>query len=134
MVLVGIATIMTVGVYGLVAGIVKLDDGGLYLAQCKGESLLASLKRKFGFGILKFAPYMMKTLSVVGTAAMFLVGGAILTHGIPVIHHWIEHAASTMNNGFMQWLLPTLLNGLFGVAAGALALMIVIPVQRLFKR
>jgi hypothetical protein len=134
MVLVGIATIMTVGVYGLVAGIVKLDDGGLYLAQSTGENMFAALKRKFGFGILKFAPYMMKTLSVVGTAAMFLVGGAILTHGIPVIHHWIENTASTMSGGFMQWLLPTILNGLFGVAAGALALMVVIPAQRLFKR
>jgi predicted DNA repair protein MutK len=134
MVLVGIATIMTVGVYGLVAGIVKLDDGGLYLAQSTGENMFAALKRKFGFGILKFAPYMMKTLSVVGTAAMFLVGGAILTHGIPVIHHWIENTASTMSGGFMQWLLPTILNGLFGVVAGALALMVVIPAQRLFKR
>jgi hypothetical protein len=134
MVLVGIATIMTVGVYGLVAGIVKLDDGGLYLAQSTGENMFAAFKRKFGFGILKFAPYMMKTLSVVGTAAMFLVGGAILTHGIPVIHHWIENTASTMSGGFMQWLLPTILNGLFGVAAGALALMVVIPAQRLFKR
>jgi hypothetical protein len=134
MVLVGIATIMTVGVYGLVAGIVKLDDGGLYLAQSTGENMFAALKRKFGFGILKFAPYMMKTLSVVGTAAMFLVGGAILTHGIPVIHHWIENTASTISGGFMQWLLPTILNGLFGVAAGALALMVVIPAQRLFKR
>jgi hypothetical protein len=134
MVLVGIATIMTVGVYGLVAGIVKLDDGGLYLAQSTGENMFAALKRKFGFGILKFAPYMMKTLSVVGTAAMFLVGGAILTHGIPVIHHWIENTTSTMSGGFMQWLLPTILNGLFGVAAGALALMVVIPAQRLFKR
>jgi hypothetical protein len=133
MVLTGIAIIMTVGVYGLVAGIVKLDDGGLYLAQCKGEHLIAVLKRKFGFGILKFAPYMMKTLAVVGTAAMFLVGGAILTHGIPAVHHWIEHSGSTMNHGFLQWLVPTLLNGLFGVAAGVLALMLVIPVQRLFK-
>jgi hypothetical protein len=134
MVLVGIATIMTVGVYGLVAGIVKLDDGGLYLAQSTGENMFAAFKRKFGFGILKFAPYMMKTLSVVGTAAMFLVGGAILTHGIPFIHHWIENTASTISGGFMQWLLPTILNGLFGVAAGALALMVVIPAQRLFKR
>lgn len=134
MVLTGIAIIMTVGVYGLVAGIVKLDDGGLYLAQCKGEHLIAVLKRKFGFGILKFAPYMMKALAVVGTAAMFLVGGAILTHGIPVVHHWIEHTGSAMSHGFLQWLVPTLLNGLFGVAAGALALMLVIPVQRLFKR
>jgi predicted DNA repair protein MutK len=132
LVLVGIAVIMTVGVYGLVAAIVKLDDGGLYLAQSKGEHLLAALKRKLGFGILKFAPYMMKTLSVVGTAAMFLVGGAILTHGIPVVHHWIEHSASTLSNGFMQWLAPTLLNGLFGVAAGAVALLVFIPLQRLF--
>jgi len=132
MVLAGIAVIMTVGVYGLVAAIVKLDDGGLYLAQSKGEHLLAALKRKLGFGILKFAPYMMKTLSVVGTAAMFLVGGAILTHGIPDIHHWIEHSSSALNNGFMQWLAPALLNGLFGIAAGAAALLIFIPLQRLF--
>lgn len=131
-VLAGIAVIMTVGVYGLVAGIVKLDDGGLYLAQCKGSNAMAAFKRKLGFGILVFAPYMMKTLSVVGTAAMFLVGGAILTHGIPAVHHWIEHIASTVNNGFVQWLLPTVLNGLFGVVAGALALMVFIPVQRLF--
>ena len=131
MVLVGIAIIMTVGVYGLVAAIVKLDDGGLYLAQAQGQSMPAALKRKLGFGILKFAPYMMKTLSVVGTAAMFLVGGAILTHGIPVVHHWIEHSASTLSNGFMQWLAPTLLNGLFGVAAGAAALLVFIPIQRL---
>jgi predicted DNA repair protein MutK len=132
LVLVGIAVIMTVGVYGLVAAIVKLDDGGLYLAQAQGQSLPSALKRKLGFGILKFAPYMMKTLSVVGTAAMFLVGGAILTHGIPVVHHWIEHSASTLSNGFMQWLAPTLLNGLFGVAAGAAALLVFIPLQRLF--
>ncbi len=133
MVLTGIAVIMTVGVYGLVAGIVKLDDGGLYLAQCKGSNTLAAFKRKLGFGILFFAPYMMKTLSVVGTAAMFLVGGAILTHGIPAVHHWIEHISSTVNNGFLLWLLPTLLNGLFGVVAGALALMVFIPAQRLFQ-
>jgi hypothetical protein len=132
LVLVGIAVIMTVGVYGLVAAIVKLDDGGLYLAQAQGQSLPSALKRKLGFGILKFAPYMMKTLSVVGTAAMFLVGGAILTHGIPVVHHLIEQSASTLSNGFMQWLAPTLLNGLFGVAAGAAALLVFIPLQRLF--
>ena len=133
LVLVGIAVIMTVGVYGLVAAIVKLDDGGLYLAQSKGENLPTVLKRKLGFGILKFAPYMMKTLSVVGTAAMFLVGGAILTHGIPVVHHWIEHSSSAFSNGFLQWLAPTLLNGLFGVAAGAAALLVFIPLKRLFS-
>lgn len=133
LVLAGIAIIMTVGVYGLVAAIVKLDDGGLYLAQAQGEHLLAVLKRKLGFGILKFAPYMMKTLSVVGTAAMFLLGGAILTHGIPVVHHWIEQSSSALNSGFMQWLAPTLLNGLFGIAAGTVALLVFIPLQRVLS-
>jgi predicted DNA repair protein MutK len=132
-VLVGISIIMTVGVYGLVAAIVKLDDGGLYLAQMQGKLLAAALKRKLGFGILKFAPYMMKTLSVVGTAAMFLVGGAILTHGIPLVHHWVEHSSSLLNNGLMQWLIPTLLNGLFGIAAGTAALLVFITLQRLLS-
>lgn len=132
-VLVGISVIMTIGVYGLVAAIVKLDDGGLYLAQVQGENAAAALKRKLGFGILKFAPYMMKTLSVVGTAAMFLVGGAILTHGIPLVHHWVEHSSSLLNNGLMQWLIPTLLNGLFGIAAGTAALLVFIPLQGLLS-
>lgn len=133
MVLVGISVIMTIGVYGLVAAIVKLDDGGLYLAQVQGKNTAATLKRKLGFGILKFAPYMMKTLSVVGTAAMFLVGGAILTHGIPMVHHWLEHISGMWNNGLMQWLIPTLLNGLFGIAAGTVALLVFIPLQRLLS-
>ena len=99
-VLVAIAIIMTIGVYGLVAGIVKLDDGGLYLSHAKGSNFVAQFKRQFGFAILSFAPYMMKTLLVVGTAAMFLVGGGILTHGIPAIHHSIEHIAEGLNNNF----------------------------------
>lgn len=130
-VLTGIAIIMTIGVYGLVAGIVKLDDGGLYLAASQGESLLSKLKRKLGFGILSFAPYMMKTLSIVGTAAMFLVGGAILTHGITDLHHWIEQASSATSNGLLQATIPALLNGLSGIAAGALALAIINTVSRL---
>ncbi|PPC94334.1 MAG: hypothetical protein CTY33_04740 [Methylotenera sp.] len=133
-VIVGIAAIMTVGVYGLVAGIVKLDDGGLYLSISKGKSIFAQLKRKLGFGILAFAPYMMKTLSVVGTAAMFLVGGAILAHGIPAVHHWIDHFGSTLNNGFLQFIVPQLLNGLVGVVAGAIALLIFNLGKRLFIR
>lgn len=134
MVIAGIAAIMTVGVYGLVAGIVKLDDGGLYLSTRKGKSIFAQLKRKLGFGILAFAPYMMKSLSVIGTAAMFLVGGAILAHGIPVIHHWIEHVGSALNNGFLQAVVPQLLNGLIGVAAGAMALLLFNLGKRLFTR
>ncbi|MDO9049878.1 MAG: DUF808 domain-containing protein [Methylotenera sp.] len=132
-VLVGIAVIMTVGVYGLVAGIVKLDDGGLYLAESQGRTFTAQLKRKLGFGILAFAPHMMKTLSVVGTAAMFLVGGAILTHGIPSVHHWIEHVASSIENGFLQTITPTLLNGLFGIIAGLVALLTILLFKRLLS-
>jgi len=132
-VLAGIAIIMTVGVYGLVAGIVKLDDGGLYLAECKGKSVLAQLKRKFGFAILAFAPYMMKTLSVVGTAAMFLVGGAILTHGIPSVHHAIERTASALGNSFLQSISPALLNGVFGIAAGAAALLLLTVSKKLWS-
>ena len=125
MVLVGIAIIMTVGVYGLVAGIVKLDDGGLYLSKSKGKDILTELKRKLGFAILAFAPYMMKALSVVGTVAMFLVGGAILTHGIPAVHHFIADAASGLNNDFLNAVTPTLLDGLFGILAGIAALIVV---------
>ena len=124
-VLFGIAVIMTIGVYGLVAAIVKLDDAGLYLVQNKGNGAWATIARKLGFAILAFAPYMMKALSVVGTIAMFLVGGAILTHGIPVVHHWIEHTAAAMNSGFLTSILPALFNGLFGILAGAAALLLV---------
>ncbi len=133
-VLVTIAIIMTIGVYGLVAGIVKLDDGGLHLASSSGKSLWAALKRKLGFAILAFAPYMMKALSVVGTAAMFLVGGAILTHGITIVHHWIENFAMGLNSGFLHAVVPALLNGLFGIVAGAVALMIVSVAKLLLSK
>uniref|UniRef100_UPI002FE06ED8 DUF808 domain-containing protein n=1 Tax=Noviherbaspirillum sp. TaxID=1926288 RepID=UPI002FE06ED8 len=92
-VLAGIGLIMTVGVYGLVAGIVKLDDGGLYLTMKKGEGGWSALQRRIGRGILVAAPYLMKSLSILGTAAMFMVGGGILTHGISVAHEFIEHVA-----------------------------------------
>lgn len=80
-----IALVMTVGVYGLVAMIVKIDDLGLYLTQQTSE-----LKNKIGRGLLGFAPILMKTLSIVGTVAMFLVGGGIITHTIPLLHHFTE--------------------------------------------
>ena len=131
-VLTGIAIIMTVGVYGLVAGIVKLDDGGLYLSNTKTKGILAELKRKLGFAILAFAPYMMKSLSVVGTIAMFLVGGAILTHGIPAAHHFISDVARGLNNGFLSAIMPTLLDGLFGILAGIAVLIIVNTAKLLF--
>ncbi len=114
-VLAGIAIVMTVGVYGLVAGIVKLDDAGLYVQKKSGPA------QALGRGILWFAPWLMKLLSVVGTAAMFLVGGSILLHGIAPLHHGVEAWAAAMGSGG-GWLVSLLADGLTGVAAGALVL------------
>ena len=125
-VLSGIAIVMTIGVYGLVAGIVKLDDLGLWLTQKPGQ-----MARSIGGGILRAAPYMMKSLSVIGTAAMFLVGGGILTHGVPVVHHWIEGVSQS--TGGLAWLMPTLLNAVAGVIAGVLVLALVSVVGKIWK-
>ncbi len=127
-VLVGIALIMTVGVYGLVAGIVKLDDAGLHLSRSAsgGEQAL-------GRGILRLAPWLMKALSVAGTAAMFLVGGGILSHGLPFLHHASETVTAALGAG-LAWLAPTLFDAVVGVAAGALALMMVKVVASFWPR
>jgi predicted DNA repair protein MutK len=129
-VLTGVALLMTVGVYGVVAGIVKLDDAGLYLNQQSGDSASSKFQRALGKYILLAAPYLMKSLSVLGTAAMFMVGGGILTHGIHYLHDLIEHAAHSAGSipylgGFLQAVLPTLLDALTGIVAGALTLAIV---------
>jgi predicted DNA repair protein MutK len=113
-VLVGISLVMTLGVYGLVAGIVKLDDAGLYLIQ-KSNAVLQALGR----GLLAFAPWLMKTLSVLGTAAMFLVGGGILLHGVPALGHAVENWAQGMAWGGP--LLANLAGGVAGLVAGAVA-------------
>ncbi|UVL82541.1 DUF808 domain-containing protein [Pseudomonas sp. B21-028] len=125
-VLSGIAVVMTVGVYGLVAGIVKLDDLGLWLTQKPGQ-----VARSIGDAILRAAPYMMKSLSVIGTAAMFLVGGGILTHGVPVVHHWIEAVAASA--GGAGFIVPMLLNAVAGIVAGAVVLAGVMVVGKLWK-
>ena len=110
----GIALIMTVGVYGLVAGIVKLDDAGLYLSQrrrrqpARAPSAAASCAA---------APWLMKVLSVAGTAAMFLVGGGILVHGIPPLHHAIERAGGETSAAF-GCVSRFLADALIGIAAG----------------
>ena len=129
-VLTGIAVIMTIGVYGIVAGIVKLDDGGLYLSQRTGLSGFRSFQRALGRGILRLAPYLMRTLSIAGTAAMFLVGGGILTHGIPVIGHWIEDFAKGLGSP-LSAVAPTLLDGIAGIIAGALVLGVVSVARQL---
>ncbi len=129
-VMAGIAAVMTAGVYGLVAGIVKLDDVGLHLSERKGDGRWPATVRKLGFGILAAAPWLMKTLSVVGTAAMFLVGGGILTHGIATAHHWIEDASADVAGVpgvgvLLGPITPMLLNAVAGIIAGAVALMLV---------
>ena len=124
-VLSGIAIVMTIGVYGLVAGIVKLDDLGLWLTQKPGQ-----VARSIGGAILSAAPYMMKSLSVIGTAAMFMVGGGILTHGVPVVHHWIETVSQS--TGALAWLMPTLLNAVAGIIAGGVVLVLLTLVTKLW--
>lgn len=120
-VLSGIALLMTVGVYGFVAGIVKLDDAGLHLSRRAGDGVLARARVALGHGILRVAPWLMKSLSVIGTAAMFLVGGGILTHGIPGAHDGIHHMAVAAGPVFGA-LLPSLADATTGILAGALVL------------
>jgi uncharacterized protein len=132
-VLTGIAILMTVGVYGLVAGIVKIDDLGLRLTRKVGDSLRARYKRSIGRGILWFAPYMMKGLSIVGTAAMFLVGGGILTHGFPVIHHWVEGFTSGRNS-LLTSIISLGTDAVTGIVAGAAVLAVVTVFNRVNKR
>lgn len=122
-----VAAMITVGVYGLVAGIVKLDDGGLYLSQ--RDSALA---QRLGNSILWLAPYLMKALAIVGTIAMFLVGGGILVHGIPPIYHAIEVFAAGFG-GLPAALIPVLANGLFGLLAGALLVAVLTPLLRIWE-
>ena len=136
-VLVGIAIAMTIGVYGVVAGIVKLDDLGLYLTQRPGSSAGVTLQHRIGAAILKAAPHLMRALTVVGTAAMFLVGGGILTHGLTVLHHAIEAVAERVTDTLGHWVgavVPTLLDGLVGVAAGALVLLGVTAGRKLWAK
>ncbi|MEZ8403565.1 DUF808 domain-containing protein [Vibrio splendidus] len=111
-----IAVVMTIGVYGLVAGIVKLDDLGFYLQRTSNGS---TIKTQLGNGLVAFAPKLMKTLAVVGTAAMFLVGGGIVVHNVPAIHHLIEPIIMDFSgHSIATAVVPTLLNGVIGVLAG----------------
>ena len=124
-VLVGIALIMTVGVYGLVGGIVKLDDLGLYLSQ-----KASSAAQAVGRGILWLAPWLMKFLSIAGTAAMFLVGGGIIAHGVPWIHHLIQEWTAAAGGGLAGTLLQQLCNAVVGIVTGG----IVVAVVTVFKK
>jgi len=115
-VLTTIALLMTVGVYGLVAGIVKLDDAGLYLSQLPGERATRRLKRALGRGIVWLAPWLMKFLTIAGTAAMFLVGGSILVHAIHPVYAFVQ---SVTPSGAAGTLVAMLSEALVGIAVGA---------------
>ncbi len=130
-VLVGIAAVMTVGVYGFVAGIVKLDDLGLHLVRSAGAD--GGARRAVGTAILRAAPWLMKFLSVAGTAAMFLVGGGILVHGIVPLHHAITDAVAGWP-ALAKAVAPTLADGLLGIVAGAIVLAAVSLGRRLLPR
>jgi predicted DNA repair protein MutK len=124
-----IAIAITVLVYGLVAGIVKLDDLGLRLTRAQGDEGSAPLSRALGRGILRAAPLLMKTLSIVGTAAMFLVGGSILVHGLPAVEHALAAVAAALP--LPPGLTKLLGDAVVGIVAGALALGVVTLVQRM---
>lgn len=138
MVMSTIALIMTAGVYGFVAAIVKLDDGGLYLCRTDASGFSGRFRHFLGRGMLKAAPALMKSLSVVGTLAMFTVGGGILTHGLPFLHEPILHLAHAVGNlggvgRLAAAVTPTMLNALAGVVAGAVALGVVIKGRQLLR-
>ncbi|POU03371.1 hypothetical protein C3369_05960 [Escherichia sp. ESNIH1] len=125
LVLSGIAVLVTIGVYGLVGIIVKLDDMGYWLVERPG-----ALAKAFGKGLLVVAPWLMKTLSIVGTLAMFLVGGGIVVHGIAPLHHAIEHFAAEQG-AVVAATLPTLANLVLGFIIGLIVVGLVKGISRL---
>ena len=132
MVLSVIAILMTVGVYGFVAMIVKIDDLGLYLTQ-----QASSFKQSIGRGLLAFAPKLMKTLTIVGTIAMFLVGGGIISHGVPLLHHFTEGSVDYAEHiptvgSIVGALTPTLINLVIGFVAGLIVLAIVSLIKKVW--
>ena len=129
-VLSGIASLMTVGVYGLVAGIVKIDDLGVLLLNTPNDAVAVRSRRWFGQGLLWFAPRLMRGLSIVGTVAMFLVGGGILMHGSHTVGSAIEQGIHRLGVG--EAVLPTLVGGLIGLVAGLALVKLyeLLPLQR----
>ena len=128
-----VAILMTIGVYGLVALIVKIDDLGFYLVEQS-----SNIKQTIGRGLLAFAPKLMKTLSVVGTVAMFLVGGGIIAHTIPVFHHFSDQSVDFVEQlpnvgSIIGALTPTLINCVIGFVAGLIVLLMVTVGQKLWQ-
>lgn len=137
MVISALAIAITVGVYGLVAAIVKLDDLGLYLLRKSVSGRFNTLQRAIGRGLLIFAPFLMRLLTVVGTIAMFLVGGGIIVHSFPWlsqqfenVERWLSHYIGSLS----EMILPILLDGITGVVIGGVVLAGVSLVSRLKKQ
>jgi predicted DNA repair protein MutK len=130
-VLSSIAVVMTVGVYGLVAGIVKFDDAGLYLSQRTGASFAPRAMRACGRGILRGAPWLLKSLTVIGTVAMFLVGGGIIVHGIGPLGHWLEGVRPA---GFAGTLIAATANVAGGLIVGLVLTGLAMLVGRIRSR
>ncbi len=129
-VLIGLAFLITAGVYGLVAGIVRLDDMGLYLLR-KPDS--GRFQKVLGRGILTAAPKLMRALSVIGTIAMFMVGGGILAHGLPFLHHLIGQMTAASGPLFISGL-PIFLEALSGLIAGGLVFVVVAMIKAIIPR
>ena len=134
LVLSGLAIAFTIGVYGFVAAIVKLDDLGLYLLRKSVSGKFNALQRRLGRSILIFAPVLMKTLSVVGTIAMFLVGGGILVHSFTWLHHKIEGIVQGIHRfggTLTDVLMPLILEGGVGLIAGLLLFMMIFSYSKI---
>lgn len=138
-VLVFIAILMTVGVYGLVAGIVKIDDGGLLLIKEKSLGLWGKFKRTLGYFMIGFAPKLMKFLAVAGTVAMWLVGGSLITHGIPALHHFIEYATKIAGTApllaeLFVAITPLIIDLIVGFILGALLVLASLTITKITKK
>jgi uncharacterized protein len=134
-----IAILMTVGVYGLVAAILKMDDLGIWMQTRDGDSSNRKLQRKLGYTLVVVAPYLMRFLAVAGTVAMFLVGGGIVVHGIPPFHHWIEHHLESVAHiaylgPILHWLAEALVNLAVGIGAGLIIVLAEKAGRRLLSR
>lgn len=139
LVLVAIALIMTIGVYGLVAGIVKMDDFGQYLLLKSHDGNWDRTQRGMGNFILRLAPLLMRFLAIAGTAAMFLVGGGIVVHGIAPLHHLLEHLQEVMAGlpsplTWLSSLTAIVIHGGIGLLCGGLVVGLKSAGKRLYAK
>ena len=128
-----VGVLITIGVYGVVALIVKADDFGLTLARLSSSSPAAMLSRVVGRGLVQGMPYFLKGLGAVGTAAMIWVGGGIVLHGFEEYGYgWLSHLLHDAGEAaahvipaigsFVSWLVQAIGSGIAGIALGMVAI------------